>query len=140
MKTLLLIASTLVYPIAMFGAPWNLGAIDMGPVASGYLGLVLYSAAAVSLGLLVSALTDSQIIAFFITFMVLLVLHFLGSGLTLSILRGKAEFVATFISFDSRIAPFLRGMVNTRDVLYFLTVAAGCLIGSFWALERRKWA
>ncbi len=137
---LVLIASTLVYPIAMFGAPWNLGAIDMGPVASGYLGLVLYSAAAVSLGLLVSALTDSQIIAFFITFMVLLVLHFLGSGLTLSILRGKAEFVATFISFDSRIAPFLRGMVNTRDVLYFLTVAAGCLIGSFWALERRKWA
>jgi ABC-2 type transport system permease protein len=137
---LVLIAATGLYPLLMFGWPWNLGTIDTGPVWSGYLGLVLYSAAAVSIGLFVSALTESQIIAFFITFLVLFLLHFIGSGLSLSFLHGRAEYVATFVSFDSRIAPFLRGMVNTRDVIYFLSVTGGALTGAFWALERRKWA
>src|SRR6478752_2782638 len=77
---LVLIASTAVYPLVMFKFPWHLGALDGGPVIAGYLGLVLYSAAAVSLGLLVSALTDSQVIAFFITFVILFALHFVGFG------------------------------------------------------------
>ena len=136
---LVLILSTVTYPALMFGF-WDLGAIDSGPVVSGYVGLVIYSAAAVSVGLLVSALTESQIIAFFITFVLLFFLHVLGSSMTLSILPPKAELVVTFISFDSRLAGFARGMINSRDVIYFLTVTAGCLIGAFWALERRKWA
>ena len=70
---LILIASTALYPLMMFKFPWHLGAIDTGPVWSGYLGLVLYSAASVSIGLLISALTESQVIAFFITFGSLLV-------------------------------------------------------------------
>lgn len=136
---LVLIASTAIYPLMMFGL-WNLGSVDTGPIWSGYVGLVLYSGAAVSVGLLISSLTESQIIAFFVTFLVLFLLHFLGSGITLSILPPSAEFVVTFISFDTRIDPFLRGLINTRDVVYFVSIMAGCLIGSFWALERRKWA
>jgi ABC-2 type transport system permease protein len=136
---LVFIAATGLYPILMFATPWNLGALDVGPVLSGYLGLTLYSAAAVSIGLLISALTDKQILAFFITFVVLFFLHMLGAAMTLSMLPKAVEYVAAFISFDSRIGSFLRGMINTRDVLYFVTVTVGCLIGSFWALERRKW-
>jgi ABC-2 type transport system permease protein len=137
---LVLIFSTVLYPLAMFGWPWHLGALDTGPVVSSYVGLMVYSAAATSIGLLISALTESQVIAFFVTFVVLFLLHFLGSSLTLEVLPAKAEWVVAFISFDTRIAPFVRGMVNTRDVIYFLTITAGCLVGSFWALERRKWA
>ena len=62
----------------MFWRPWNLGALDTGPVLSGYLGSVLYSAAAVAIGLLISALTESQVIAFFVTWAVLVLLSFLG--------------------------------------------------------------
>ncbi len=137
---LVLILSTVLYPIFMFEWPWDLGALDTGPIVSGYLGLIIYSAAAVSIGLLISALTESQIIAFFITFVLLFLLHFIGAGLTLSILPPKAELVVAFISFDTRLVGFVRGLVNTRDVIYFVTITIGCLIGSFWALERRKWA
>lgn len=137
---LVLIFSTALYPIMMFWKPWHLGALDTGPVLTGYLGLIIYSAAAVAIGLLISALTESQVIAFFVTFIILFVLHMLGSGLTLQFLPAKAEWVATFISFDTRLLPFVRGLVHTRDVIYFLSVTVGCLLGSFWALERRKWA
>ncbi len=136
---LVLIASTAVYPIMMFKFPWHLGALDGGPVLAGYLGLVLYSAAAVSIGLLISALTDSQVIAFFITFVILFALHFVGftvDGIKSENLRS----VAAFISFDARLAPFSRGQINTRDIVYFFSITVGCLMAAFRALERRKWA
>lgn len=137
---LVLIGGTMLYPILMFSWPWDLGAIDTGPVTSGYIGLVLYSAAAVSIGVLISSLTDSQIIAFFITSLLLVLLHVMGTSLTLSIMPESWEFVFAFVSSTSRLQGFARGMVNTRDVIYFLSIISGCLIGSFWALERRKWA
>src|SRR6187551_1998281 len=56
---LVLVLSTLAYPLVMFWRPWNLGPIDGGPVASGYLGMVLFCCAAVAVGLLISALTES---------------------------------------------------------------------------------
>ena len=76
---LVLILATTLYPIMMFKAPWNLGPLDMGPVLTGYLGLVLYSAAAVAIGLLVSSLTESQAIAFFLTAVILFFLHVVGN-------------------------------------------------------------
>jgi len=136
---LVLIASTAVYPLVMFKFPWHLGALDGGPVLAGYLGLVLYSAAAVSIGLLISSLTDSQVIAFFITFVILFALHFIGFAAD-GIPSQGARNVATFISFDARLAPFARGMINTRDVIYFVSITVGCLMAAFRALERRKWA
>jgi ABC-2 type transport system permease protein len=136
---LVLIASTAVYPLVMFKFPWHLGALDGGPVIAGYLGLVLYSAAAVSIGLLISSLTDSQVIAFFITFVILFALHFIGFAAD-GIPNQGVRSVASFISFDARLAPFARGMINTRDVIYFVSITIGCLMAAFRALERRKWA
>jgi ABC-2 type transport system permease protein len=48
--------------------------------------------------------------------------------------------VLSFISFDTHLAPFARGMVSTRDIVYFVSVTIGCLMAAFRALERRKWA
>jgi len=137
---LVLIAATALYPLMMFYAPWHLGAIDFRPVWSGYLGLVLFSAAAVSIGLLLSALTESQVIAFFVTWALLALFAFLGWGATKAFPAGTARDVLTFISFDARLAPFARGQIITRDVIYFLSITVGCLMAAFRALERRKWA
>lgn len=134
---LVLIASTVIFPIMMFKWPWNLGEIDMNPVWSGYLGLVLYSAAAVSIGLLISTLTDSQVIAFFITWFVLVFLSFIGLA---NGSPGPLSDVISFIAFDARLAPFARGQIVTRDIIYFLSITVGCLMAAFRALERRKWA
>src|SRR4051812_2737422 len=75
---LTVVVATLAYPIAMFRWPWNLGPLDWGPIFAGYIGLVLFSGAAVAVGLLITAMTESQSIAFFITFFILVALWFVG--------------------------------------------------------------
>jgi ABC-2 type transport system permease protein len=135
---LILVLSTLAYPIIMFKWPWNLGPLDAGPVASGYLGMVLFSCAAVAVGLLISALTESQAVAFFITFFVLGALWLFGD--LASKAGGTLAIVLNYVSFQSRLNNFWRGLVDSRDVVFFLSVTALSLMVAFRALERRKWA
>jgi ABC-2 type transport system permease protein len=135
---LILVLSTLAYPLVMFKFPWNLGPLDAGPVASGYLGMVLFSGAAVAVGLLISALTESQAVAFFITFFVLGALWLFGD--LASKAGGTLAAVLNYVSFQSRLSNFWRGLVDSRDVVFFLSVTALSLMVAFRALERRKWA
>lgn len=135
---LTVIAATLLYPILMFKAPWNLGPLDMGPVWSGYVGLVLYAAAAVAVGLLISSLTESQAVAFFITFFVLVAFWF--SGDLAQSASGTVASVLHYVSFQSRMSGFMRGLIDTRDVIFFVSVTVLALVMAFRALERRKWA
>lgn len=135
---LVLVLSTLAYPIVMFWKPWNLGPIDGGPIASGYLGMVLFSCAAVAVGLLVSALTESQAVAFFITFFVLGALWLFGD--LASKAGGTLAIVLNYVSFQSRLNNFWRGLIDSRDVIFFLSVTVLSLMVAFRALERRKWA
>jgi ABC-2 type transport system permease protein len=89
-------------------------------------------------GLLISALTESQAVAFFITFFVLGALWLLGD--LASKAGGTAGIVLSYISFQSRLSGFWRGLVDTRDVVFFLSVTGLALMVAFRALERRKWA
>jgi ABC-2 type transport system permease protein len=135
---LLLVLTTMVYPIAMFKWPWTLGPLDTGPVWSGYLGLLLFSAASVAVGLLISSLTDSQAVAFFITFFVLLVLWLIGT--VAENLTGWYGNAMAYVSFQTRLSGFTRGLIDSRDVVFFLSVTGLALVVAFRALERRKWA
>ena len=135
---MVLVLATAVYPVAMFKWPWNLGPLDTGPVFAGYFGLFLFCATAAAIGLLLSSLTESQAIAFFLTVFVLIALWFTG---TLARLVGGAfGTVLNFVAFDTRLSGFSRGLIDTRDVVFFLSVTATCLVVAFRALERRKWA
>lgn len=135
---LVLVLATVAYPVVMFWQPWNLGPLDSGPVFAGYLGLTLFCATTVAIGLLISALTDSQAIAFFLTVFVLLALWLLGK--VASYVGGAPGNVMNFVAFDTRLAGFTRGLIDTRDVVFFLSVTGICLFVAFRALERRKWA
>lgn len=135
---MVLVLATAAYPLVMFKWPWNLGPLDTGPVFAGYLGLALFCATAAAIGLLLSSLTESQSIAFFLTVFTLIVLWFTGS--LARWVGGTAGAVLNFVAFDSRLSGFSRGLIDTRDVVFFLSVTITCLVVSFRALERRKWA
>ena len=136
---LILLAATLLYPLAMFVWPWHLGALDWGPVFSGYLGCVLFSAAAIGIGLMLSSLTESDVIAFFLTLAVLFILYI--TGLMVSVARwGALSDAISFISFQTRYQSFARGLIDTRAVVYFISVALLSLLVSFRSLESRKWS
>jgi ABC-2 type transport system permease protein len=135
---LILFAATLVYPVAMFIWPWHLGALDWGPVWAGYFGLLLYACAGTAIGLLFSSITESQIIAFFLTSFTLGFVHLLGNFV--EYLPGVLGDVISFLSFSARYAPFERGLIDTRAIVYFLSVAILCLLVAFRSLESRKWS
>jgi ABC-2 type transport system permease protein len=139
---LTLLLALLIYPFMMFTWPWSLGNLDWGPVRSATLGLVLFSAASVAVGLLISSLVRSQAVAFFVTFFVLVGLWILGS-LTDYVGQDISQWLAnvmSYVSFNSRLQGFIRGLVDTRDIVYFVSVTLLALSFAFRALERRKWA
>jgi ABC-2 type transport system permease protein len=135
---LVLLAATLLYPIAMFKWPWHLGVLDWGPVWSGYLGCALFSFAGVAIGMMLSSLTESDVIAFFMTAGVLCVLY--AIGWMVSVMPGGVGDALGFVSFQTRYQSFARGLIDTRAVIYFLSVAIVCLLVSFRSLESRKWS
>jgi ABC-2 type transport system permease protein len=135
---IILLATTLFYPLAMFIWPWHLGALDWGPVWAGYLGLFLYASAGTAVGMLFSSITDSQIIAFFMTAFALVLIYVLG--VFVEYLPGALGDVISFLSFQVRYAPFQRGLIDTRAVVYFISVATICLLVAFRSLESRKWS
>ena len=77
-------------------------------------------------------------IAFFITFVVLGGFWFSGS--VADQMTGTSANVLHYVSFQSRMNGFMRGLVDTRDIVFFLSVTVLSLMISFRALERRKWA
>jgi ABC-2 type transport system permease protein len=135
----ILLALTLLYPIAMFWSPWHLGALDWGPVWAGYLGCVFFSFAAVGLGLMFSSLTESDVMALFLTSTALFVLYALGP-LVAVVHWGVISDAISFISFQTRYQSFASGLIDTRAVVYFVSVALLSLLVSFRSLESRKWS
>lgn len=140
---IILLAATLLYPLAMFKWPWNLGPLDWGPVWAGYLGCVFFSGAAIAVGMMLSSLTESDVIAFFTTLGVLGFLYAIGWIVSVMHSDSSTGFIADglgFISFQTRFQSFARGIIDTRAIVYFVSVAILCLLVSFRSLESRKWS
>ncbi|HRG98314.1 MAG TPA: ABC transporter permease subunit [Polyangiaceae bacterium] len=131
------IALLAIYPIAMFKFPWNMGAFDWGPFWSSMFGLFLMGAAGIAIGMLYSGMTESQIVSYFATASTLLILFFVGS--LVQFVKGWPGEVISFFSFQTRYEPFSRGLIDTRAVVYFVSVTVLCLLESFRQLEGRRW-
>jgi len=130
---LAMIGFTLYYPLllVLFGRP------DPGPMYSGYMGLVLYSAAALAIGILTSTLTNNQIIAFVVAAGILLLMYFVNTGAGSG--EGIWAILVTEIGMRSHFDDFERGIIDTKHIIYFLSVTAFFLFLSIRALESRRW-
>lgn len=122
---------TLVYAVSVAG----LGPLDWGPVASGYLGTLLFSASLLSIGLLASTLTDNQIVAFILGFLVCAALYFVY-WLQFFLPASIAPLVE-FLSTSSHLDNLSRGIVDSRDVLYYLSLTGGALFLAERSLARQ---
>jgi len=128
-----------LYPLAMFKWPWHLGELDWGAFWVGMFGLFCLSAFGTAVGLMYSSFTESQILSFFATMLTLSLLYLVGQLTTVESLQGWAGDAIAFFSLQTRFDSFARGLLDTRSVVYFLSLAAFCLVVAFHALERRKW-
>ena len=127
------VALTLYYVILIywFGDP------DSGPLMSAYLGLLLYGAAALAVGLLASSLSSNQIVSAVLGMGTLLVFFYIGtvgsrtSGLPSEVLVG--------LSIRNHFTDFARGVIDTSHIFYFLGLAAASLFLTVRSLETRRW-
>lgn len=122
--TLLIIAliPTLVYYISMHYLGDPVGVMDDGSTITSYFGLILLGSTFVAIGIFASALTSSQIVAFILA-MFLCWLFYQGFDLLGSFnVMGKFDSVIQYCGMTTHYDGIKRGLVDTKDVLYFLTV------------------
>lgn len=117
-----------------------LGNLDWGPVIGGYLAALLLAAAYAALGLLISALTDSQIVALIGTTLAGGVLYLVGTGAFTDFFGGPTGNLLRNIGTGSRFQSIERGVIDLRDLLYYLTLAASFLTLNAWVIERKGWS
>jgi ABC-2 type transport system permease protein len=119
-----MIAPTLSYPITVS----FLGELDWGPVAGGYLGAVLLGASFSAIGLFASSLTRNQIIAFIIGMAICFSLVLVDK--MLFFLPQTLLGILSYLGADTHFQNISKGIIDSRDVLYFLSV---CFVGLYGA-------
>lgn len=131
---------TVLYYISVYqlGAPP--GNIDSGGTLGSYIGLFFLAGGFVAIGVFASSLTNNQIIAFvlatFLCFFVYLAFGFLSS---LPIFFGKTDDIVQSFGIEYHYNSISRGALDTRDVVYFLSLIALFLAATVLSLGRRRW-
>lgn len=120
------------YPALMSG----LGQVELGPIFSGYLGIFLMSAALIALGMWFSSLTENQIIAGTLTLVVSLLLWVIGWAGTF-IKHDLMRAVISEIAIAGHLDNFAKGVIDTRDVIYYLSFTAFFIFLTLRSLESR---
>jgi ABC-2 type transport system permease protein len=109
---------------------------DFGPVIGGYLGLILLSSAFLALGLFASSLTKNQIVAFIIGLALCFFFYFVDKFAVL--MPAKVGAVLEYISVDHHFGNIARGVIDTRDLVFYLSLITVFIILTERSLRRVK--
>ena len=128
-----MLVMTLYFPVLLmiFGDP------DTGPILTSYLGLLLLGSAALAIGIFASSLTSNQIVSSVVASGMLFGLWFIGifGNLIPEPLGG----ILSYFSLSQHFPSFVRGIIDTRDVIYYISVTAIFLFLSVRSIETERW-
>jgi len=114
------------------------GNADLGPMATGYLGLFLAGSALLSIGILASSMTQNQVIAAVLSVAIILVLWVISA--VGQLMRSLAATqVLNQLGFFEHTTNFWRGVIDTNDMVYFVSLMALMLFIATRILETRRW-
>lgn len=132
-----LLAAALVPTLLYLVTLLFIGDIDLGPVVTGYIGLLLMGGVYIAIGVLASSLTENQIIAFIVSFLIVFALFMVDKML----LYVPQAFSTTleFIGVDYHFSNIARGVIDSRNIIYFFSIIGFSLLLATVSLERRKW-
>jgi ABC-2 type transport system permease protein len=112
--------------------------IEWGPLLTGYIGLLLMGAMFAAVGLFASSLTENQIVAAIVTFGILL--SFWIIGWLAAFTSGPVGTVLTHLSILEHNDTFAKGVLDTKDVIYYVDFTALALFLALRSLEARRWS
>ena len=127
-----MLVPTLSYPIFIS----FIGELDWGPVIGGYIGAVFLGAAYSAIGLFASSLTRNQIIAFIIGITICLALTLLDQ--MLFFFPGSVVTVFEYIGAAFHFQNISKGLIDSRDILYFISVIFVSLYGASLVMQRKN--
>ena len=132
LSTLIMIAPTLLYilPAVIFGSP------DFGPIIGGYVGTIFLCASFTAIGIFATSVTKNQIIAFFTGFIICIVLTMIDSFLIF--LPSPIVSLLSYLSASGHFTSISRGILDTRDVIYFVSLTALFFAGTVKLQQQAK--
>lgn len=135
---LLAIALVMTLPLAITVS--FLGDLDWGPVFSGYLAAFLLGGAYLAMGLFVSARCDNQIVSLILSVALAGVFYLVGASVLTNLFGTTTSEILRSIGTGSRFESINRGVVDFRDLYYYLSLIAAFLALNIFALEKGRWA
>lgn len=137
LSTLCLIVISLLLTVPYYITIANIGPVDHGAVLTGYLGLILMSAAYISIGVFTSSITNNQIVAFLLALLIGIFFHLLFNLLSRNF-SGILGNILNYLSLDTHYNSVTRGVIDTRDLIYFVSVIFTGLFFSEIVLSKRN--
>lgn len=135
---LLAIALLLTLPLVITVS--LLGDLDWGPVWSGYVAALLLGAAYLSMGLFVSSRCDNQIVSLILTVLLAGGIYLLGSDMITSLFSHHSAEILRNLGTGARFESITRGMLDFRDLYYYVSLIVAFIALNIFALERGRWA
>ncbi len=130
---------TLVYVFTVYQLGLPAGNIDMGGTWGSYIGLLFLGAAFVAIGLFSSTLSDNQIVSFIIA-VFLSGFFYIGFEFIYSLdMFGSVDLFIKSLGINAHYNAMSRGVIDTRDVIYFLSIISLFILLAKHSLDRRKW-
>ncbi len=136
--TLVVVALALTLPLPITVS--TLGNLDWGPVIGGYVAVLLLAAAYSAIGLFISSRTDNQIVALITTVLVAGAFYLVGTGGVIDFVGAGFADLLRAIGTSSRFDSIERGVIDLRDLIYYLSLGALFLFLNVAALDRKRWS
>ncbi|MBS0448663.1 MAG: Gldg family protein [Proteobacteria bacterium] len=130
------LALTLPLPITVS----MLGPLDWGPVVGGYVAAIALASAYVAIGLWVSSRTDNQIVSLILTAVIAGAFYLIGSPALTGLAGNQLGEWLRDLGAGSRFQSITRGVLDLRDLYYYLSITAVFLVLNRLAVERLRWA
>jgi ABC-2 type transport system permease protein len=130
---------TLVYYFSVYELGLPKGNLDSGAIWGSYIGLVMLGSAFVSIGIFASSVTDNQIVSFILAVFLSFFMYMGFELIYTFVLSGKAGLLIQSFGLSAHYSSISRGVIDTRDMIYFLSVMAFFILLTRLSLEARKW-
>ncbi|HAR61869.1 MAG: ABC transporter [Candidatus Margulisiibacteriota bacterium] len=137
--SLLLVTIAIFLTLPLYLVVSLLGSPDHGVIVCGYLGSVLLGAAYLSIGSFVSSLSENQIVAFILGVTLSFILFILGENIVLYSLPYSVSTVLHYLGLGSHFESISRGVLDSRDIVYYISIIFFFIYLNMQSLEKRKW-
>lgn len=134
---LLLIVIALLFTLPYYFTIWKIGPVDHGAVWCGYLGLIMMSATYIAIGLFASSITNNQIVAFLMSLFIGMFFHIIFDVLSRNFTGMPGE-VLSYMSAYTHYESIARGVIDSKDIIYFLSLIFVSLLLSEISLAKRN--